>query len=128
MNWKIFTTLFLAIFASMLGQGLVVPLLPVYAHELGASGFTIGIMFGIYSLSRTVFLPYFGSASDRGGRKPYITVGLLAYFLASIAYMFSSDVGALILVRFFQGIAAAWSCRWPRPMWARSPRGARRAL
>jgi len=107
MNWKIFITLFLAIFASMLGQGIVVPLLPVYAHELGASGFTIGIMFGIYSLSRTAFLPYFGSASDRGGRKPYITAGLLAYFLASIAYMFSRDVGALILVRFFQGIAAA---------------------
>jgi DHA1 family multidrug resistance protein-like MFS transporter len=107
MNWKIFTTLFLAIFASMLGQGIVVPLLPVYAHELGASGFTIGIMFGIYSLSRTVFLPYFGSVSDRAGRKPYITAGLLAYFLASIAYMFSRDVNALIIVRFFQGIAAA---------------------
>ena len=107
MNWKIFTTLFLAIFASMIGQGIVVPLLPVYAHELGASGFTIGIMFGIYSLSRTVFLPYFGSVSDRGGRKPYITAGLLAYFLASVAYMFSRDVNALILVRFFQGIAAA---------------------
>ena len=107
MNWKIFTTLFLAIFASMLGQGIVVPLLPVYAHELGATGFAIGIMFGIYSLSRTAFLPYFGSASDRIGRKPYITVGLLAYFLASVAYMFSRDVNSLILVRFFQGIAAA---------------------
>ena len=107
MNWKIFTTLFLAIFASMLGQGIVVPLLPVYAHELGATGFAIGVLFGIYSLSRTVFLPYFGSASDRTGRKPYITTGLLAYFLASVAYLFCRDVNELILVRFFQGISAA---------------------
>lgn len=65
MNWKTFSTLFLAIFASMLGQGIVVPLLPVYAHEFGAAGFGIGIMFGIFSFSRTLFLPYFGSASDR---------------------------------------------------------------
>ena len=85
----------------------MVPLLPVYAHQLGATGFSIGIMFGAYSISRTIFLPYFGSASDRRGRKPYITVGLLVYFLASVAYMFSSDVNALISVRFFQGIAAA---------------------
>ena len=107
MNWKIFATLFLAIFASMLGQGIVVPLLPVYAHELGASGFAIGVMFGIFSLSRTAFLPYFGSASDRTGRKPYLTTGLLAYFMASVAYLFCHDVNALIVVRFFQGIAAA---------------------
>lgn len=107
MNWKIFITLFLAIFASMLGQGIVVPLLPVYAHELGATGFTIGILFGIFSLSRTVLLPYFGTASDRSGRKPYITIGLFAYFLASIGFMFSRDINALIMVRFFQGVAAA---------------------
>lgn len=107
MNWKIFFTLFLAIFAAMLGQGIVVPLLPVYAHELGATGFSIGVLFGAFSLSRTVFLPYFGSASDRSGRKPYLTAGLLAYFLASVAYMFSGDVVSLITVRLFQGIAAA---------------------
>ena len=107
MNWKIFITLFLAIFASTLGQGIVVPLLPVYAHQLGATGFIIGIMFGAFSISRTLFLPYFGSVSDRTGRKPYITIGLLVYFLASIAYMFSHDVNSLICVRFFQGIAAA---------------------
>ncbi len=107
MNWKVFSTLFLAIFASMLGQGIVVPLLPVYAHELGATGFSIGIMFGAFSISRTMLLPYFGMVSDRNGRKPYITFGLLLYFFASVAYIFSRDVNALILVRFFQGIAAA---------------------
>ena len=107
MNWKIFITLFVAIFVSMLGQGIVVPLLPVYAHQLGATGFSIGIMFGAFSISRTLFLPYFGSQSDQRGRKPYITTGLLLFSLASIAYMFSYDVNTLICVRFFQGIAAA---------------------
>ena len=107
MNKKVFITLFLAVFAATLGVGLVVPLLPVYAHDLGASGLYIGFIFGAFSLSRTVFLPYFGHLSDLKGRKPFITAGLLLYFLASIAYAFSATVEALIVIRFFQGIASA---------------------
>jgi DHA1 family multidrug resistance protein-like MFS transporter len=107
MNIKVFATLFLAVFSVTMGVGLVVPLLPVYAHELGATGLYIGFMFGAFSLSRTIFLPYFGKTSDRKGRKPFITTGLLTYFLVSIAYIFSKSVDLFILIRFFQGIASA---------------------
>lgn len=107
MNIRLFATLFLAVFSVTLGVGLVVPFLPVYAHELGATGLYIGFMFGVFSLSRTAFLPYFGKISDRKGRKPFITSGLLAYFLVSIAYVFSNSVELFILIRFFQGIASA---------------------
>jgi len=107
MNIKVFATLFLAVFSVTIGVGLVVPLLPVYAHELGATGLYIGFMFGAFSLSRTIFLPYFGKTSDRKGRKPFITTGLLTYFLVSIAYIFSKNVNLFILIRFFQGIASA---------------------
>ncbi len=107
MNIKLFATLFLAVFSITLGVGLVVPLLPVYAHELGATGLYIAFMFGAFSISRTAFLPYFGKISDRKGRKPFITSGLLAYFLVSIAYIFSKSLNLFIMIRFFQGIASA---------------------
>ena len=107
MNWAIFTTLFIAIFASMLGQGLVVPLLPVYAREMGAAGLAIGFIFGAFSLSRTAFLPVFGALSDRKGRKPFLTIGLCAYALAALAFMGAQNVESLLLIRFLQGIAAA---------------------
>ncbi len=107
MNKKIFATLFLAVFSVTLGVSLVVPLLPVYAHELGATGLYIGFIFGAFSLSRTAFLPLFGRLSDFKGRKPFITTGLLAYFLVSIALALSEDVNFFILIRFFQGIASA---------------------
>jgi len=107
MNIKLFATLFLAVFSITVGVGLVVPFLPVYAHELGATGLYIGFMFGSFSLSRTIFLPYFGKISDRKGRKPFIVAGLLAYSLISIAYIFSKSVNMFILIRFFQGIASA---------------------
>ena len=107
MNWKIFNILFLAIFCSTLGQGIVVPLLPQYAHELGATSLLIGMIFGAFSLSRTAFLFYFARFSDRKGKKPVIAAGLFIYFIASIGFTLSRDVTSLIAVRFFQGVAAA---------------------
>ena len=104
---KIFAIIFFSIFTSVTGVGIVVPLLPVYAHDLGASGLYISLIFGAFSLSRTFLLPYFGRISDRKGRKPFIVTGLLGYTLVSIAFMFSADVNSLIVVRFLQGIASA---------------------
>jgi DHA1 family multidrug resistance protein-like MFS transporter len=107
LNKKIFGTLFFSIFAAVTGVGIVVPLLPVYAHDLGASGFYIGLIFGSFSLSRTFFLPYFGRLSDLKGRKPFIVPGFLAYALISIAFVYSNSVDTLIIIRFFHGIASA---------------------
>ena len=104
---KIFGALFFSLLATITGVGLVVPLLPVYASHSGASGFFIGLIFGAFSLSRTVLLPYFGRLSDRKGRKPFIVAGLLCYALVSVAFILFSSVPHLIVIRFFQGIASA---------------------
>ena len=104
---KIFGTLFFSIFAAVTGVGIVVPLLPIYAHDLGASGLYIGLIFGAFSISRTVFLPWFGRLSDVRGRKPFIVPGFLAYALISLAFVYSNAVSTLIVIRFFHGIASA---------------------
>jgi MFS family permease len=104
---KIFATLFFSMFGTVTGVGIVVPLLPVYAANLGAGGVYIGLIFGAFSISRTFFLPYFGRSSDRKGRKPFIIAGLLAYTIVSLAFIFSNRVESLIAIRFLQGIASA---------------------
>jgi MFS family permease len=104
---KIFIVLFFSIFSTVTGVGIVVPLLPVWAHSLGASGFYIGLIFGAFSLSRTFFLPFFGQLSDKKGRKPFIVSGLLAYALISIAFIYAADTISLVAIRFIQGIASA---------------------
>ncbi|GBC63663.1 MFS transporter [Desulfonema ishimotonii] len=104
---KIFGTLFFSIFTAVTGVGIVVPLLPVYAHDMGASGMYIGLIFGAFSLSRTFFLPFFGRSSDKIGRKPYIVIGLLCYTLISFAFLAAISVEILIAIRFVQGIASA---------------------
>lgn len=104
---KIFGALFFSIFTVVTGTGIVVPMLPVYAHSLGASGLYIGMIFGAFSLSRTFFLPLCGTLSDRKGRKPFIVAGLFCYAVISAAFIFSTTVSSLIAVRFAHGIASA---------------------
>lgn len=106
-NLKIFNTLFLAVFVTTMGAGMVAPLLPVYAHDLGAGAFQIGLIFGAFSLTRSIFVPYFGKLSDRKGKKPLLTYGLFIYFFLSLLYTLSKNVEALILLRLGQGFASA---------------------
>jgi len=104
---QIFLTLFFAIFTTVTGVGIVVPLLPIYANDLGATGIYVGMIFGSFSISRTFLLPVFGRLSDQKGRKPFIVAGLSAYTLISIGFVFSKNVETLILLRFFQGAGSA---------------------
>ncbi|MBF0202912.1 MAG: MFS transporter [Desulfamplus sp.] len=104
---KIFITLFFTIFATVTGVGIVVPLLPVYAKNMGAAGIYVGMVFGSFSFSRTLLLPYFGKLSDQKGRKPFIVAGLAGYTVISFAFLMTNNVSSLIVIRALQGIASA---------------------
>ena len=104
---RILGTLFFSVFATVIGVGIVVPLLPVHAHQLGASGFSIALIFGAYAMSRAFFLPVFGHLSDRKGRKRFLTTGLLAYATISIALAYLDSIVALVVIRLLHGVASA---------------------
>ncbi|MFO7967280.1 MAG: MFS transporter [Archaeoglobaceae archaeon] len=107
MNQRIFNVLFISVFSAMLGMGIVVPLMPIYAQNMGATGIWLGMIFSGFSLSRLVFMPYVGKMSDRVGRKLFILVGLFIYSILSIAYILAYDVYTLTAVRFVHGFASA---------------------
>ncbi|MCD6560386.1 MAG: MFS transporter [Deltaproteobacteria bacterium] len=106
-NIKIFITLFLSVFVTTMGAGIIAPLLPVYTHELGGTAFEISLIFGAFSLTRSIFVPYFGKLSDQKGMKPFLTAGLFIYFIMSISYVYARDVNTLIFIRLGQGFASA---------------------
>ncbi len=97
----------LSAFAVMMGMGIIAPLMPLYAKNMGASGLWLGIIFASYSLSRLIFVPMMGKLSDKKGRKKIIGIGLLFYSVFSLAYVFATTVYLLTLVRFLQGFASA---------------------
>ena len=104
---KVFPILAISVFSSLLGIGIISPLLPHYAESLGATGIWIGVIFAAMSISRLIVLPVMGSLSDRKGRKLFICIGLFAYAVISLGYIHANSISELILVRLIQGIAGA---------------------
>ena len=101
-----FITLMSTVFISLMGVGFVVPFLPVFATELGATGFTLGLLTAMFSLSMGAFQPFAGSLSDRHGRKRFLIAGLAVFSVCGFAYSFAGSVLDLTVVRFIQGLGA----------------------
>ena len=104
---RVFPILAIAIFSCMLGSGIVVPLLPLYAESLGASGLWLGLIFAAFPVARVLTTPVFGRLSDRKGRKTFISIGLLAYGIVSFGFIYTNTVFQLVLMRFLHGLAGA---------------------
>ena len=96
-----------AIFCTMLGNGIVVPFLPLYAQQFGVASLGAGILFSAHSAPRTFLLPFIGSASDRIGRRAFLLAGVLFYAISSVAFLLATSMMMLLLVMAVQGIATA---------------------
>ena len=104
---NILFTLLASIFITLLGIGIIAPLMPIYATRLGASGIGLGLMVAGFSVSRGVLQPFVGGLSDRHGRKRFLVVGLLIYALAGVTYTLAASVEHLVLIRVFHGVGSA---------------------
>ncbi|MBI2101723.1 MFS transporter, partial [Candidatus Woesearchaeota archaeon] len=107
MEKRIFTILFIAVFATMLGTSIIEPFMGIYAESLGANGFLIGLIFGSFTLSRALFTPLIGRLSDLRGRKNLMLVGLTGYTILSFFYAAADTTSSLVIIRFFHGLASA---------------------
>lgn len=107
---------FLTVFIDLLGFGLVLPLLPIYAKVLmaefspAARGASIGALMASFSAMQFIFAPLWGRLSDRLGRRPVLMVGLagstFAYFLFAVA-AWEESLLLLFISRIGAGIAGA---------------------
>ena len=102
--------IFLTVFIDLLGFGMVLPLLPLYAKQFSVdeSGITIGLLMASFSAMTFLFAPLWGRLSDRIGRRPTLMLGLggsvifyslfaVASHVQSLALLFVSRIGAGIM-------------------------------
>lgn len=105
--------IFLTVCIDLIGFGIVLPLLPLYAERFGAPGWQIGAIVASYSIMQFFFVPWLGKLSDRIGRRPVILVSTagstLSYVLFATASYGegSSGLWMLLVSRVFAGIAGA---------------------
>ena len=103
---KVFPILALSAFSSMLGVGIIAPLLPLYAENLGATGIWLGIIFASFSISRAIVTPIFGRLSDRHGRKLFLCIGLITYSIISLGFIWANSPPQLALIRLVHGVSS----------------------
>lgn len=107
MQGHLLVTLLLSIFIALLGIGIIVPVMPVFATSLGASGVALGLIIAAFSITRGIFQPIVGSLSDRWGRKGFLVCGLLVYGLVGLAMPEATSVLNLIVIRALHGVGSA---------------------
>jgi DHA1 family tetracycline resistance protein-like MFS transporter len=99
--------LFLTVAIDLLGFGIVIPFLPLYAERMHVGAFGIGLVLSIYSMMQLLFAPVLGRISDHIGRRPIIMLGLLGSAASYTIYGFASSFAMLLFSRAVHGACAA---------------------
>lgn len=101
--WAVWT----AVAMDLLGFGIIIPLLPLYADSFGATATTIGILFASYSLAQFVLSPVWGRISDRVGRKPVLVVTIVGSAIGSLTLGLAGSLTVLFIGRIIDGASGA---------------------
>ncbi|MGA9768740.1 MAG: MFS transporter [Blastocatellia bacterium] len=81
--------IFITIFIDLVGFGIVLPVLPLYAERYNASEAVIGLMIASYSATQFIFAPILGRLSDKVGRRPVLLVSLIGTSLGFLLMGFA---------------------------------------
>jgi multidrug resistance protein len=99
--------LFLTVFLDLLGFGMVIPILPLYAERMHASDLETGFLLAIYSIMQLFFSPIWGRLSDRRGRRPILLLSILGSCGSQLGYAFAPSFAWLVVARAFAGMCGA---------------------
>jgi DHA1 family tetracycline resistance protein-like MFS transporter len=97
--------LFLTVFVSLIGFGIIIPLLPFYAQTFGASPTTIGLLFASFSVAQFVAAPVLGELSDRWGRRPILIFSLLGTVVSFALLAMAHSITLLFIARIVDGLS-----------------------
>ena len=101
--------LFLVVMIDMIGFGIVIPFLTYFIEDLATMqgvlevGLWVGLMMMSYSAAQFLFSPFWGSLSDRLGRKPILLIGLVGNTIFFALFGISTSLIMALVARFFAG-------------------------
>jgi multidrug resistance protein len=104
---KALPLLFAVMFLVMVGFGIIIPVIPFYAEELGATPMELGLLMAVYSLMQLLFAPMWGRISDRIGRKPIIMIGIFGLGLSFFLMALSTELWMLFAARIIGGFLSS---------------------
>lgn len=104
---KVLPVLFLVMFLVMVGFGIIIPVLPFVAEQVGGSPTELGLLMAVYSLMQLFFAPIWGRISDRIGRKPVMLIGIAGLSASFFIMAVADSLWLLFVARIVGGILSA---------------------
>ncbi len=89
-------TLFLVVFIDLLGFGILIPVIPLYAKFFGANEFIGSLLIATYSLFQFVGAPILGRLSDERGRRPVLLLSITGSVVAWMLFGIAGELGPLL--------------------------------
>ncbi|HWX42799.1 MAG TPA: MFS transporter [Blastocatellia bacterium] len=96
--------IFITIFIDLVGFGIVIPVLPLYAEHFHATPTVVGLLLAVYSAMQFIFAPVLGRLSDRVGRRPVLLVSIIGSSLGFLIMGLAGSLWLLFLARIVDGI------------------------
>jgi MFS transporter, DHA1 family, tetracycline resistance protein len=93
--------------ADAIGMGLLLPVLPFLAQELGATAVEVTQIVAVFALMSVLASPLLGRLSDRWGRKPVVIASCLLMCVSYAGLLAAKSLAAVVAWRAVGGIAAA---------------------
>ena len=97
--------LFVTILVNLIGFGIIIPLLPFYAAQFGASPVVIGLLFASFSVAQLIAAPLLGEWSDRWGRRPILILSLVGTAISFAMLAVAGSLTMLFAARIVDGLS-----------------------
>src|SRR5262249_49366420 len=88
----------------VIGFGIVIPVLPLYAKHFNATPMMVGLLLASYSAMQFIFSPILGRLSDRVGRRPVLLVSIIGSSAGFLIMGLAGALWVLFLARIIDGI------------------------
>lgn len=99
--------IYVVVFFTATGLSNIVPALPLYAQELGASNLMIGGLISGFGLARALTNIPSGMLADRINQKNLMQAGLFIIIVSSVAAAYVNSYYLLLLCRIIEGVGSS---------------------
>jgi MFS family permease len=86
--------------------GIILPLLPFYSQQLGATPFMIGALMSVYAACQLVAGPTVGMLSDRYGRRNVLLLSQVGTFAGLVILAAATSLALVFLARIIDGLTS----------------------